>query len=242
VSIECALPDEPGAIDAYLTWVIALLDQTMAHLATVPFAVPVPQRAGVANPHEIEVRAPGIWSVGWLSLFAGDAGHWFSHVALAEMSCGRAIPTRSGTLLVAGISPHRPPSPAEQDALARELARAMFATCRERLGFDPRTAIEAVLGPELAARGYTPSPHPDPYTVAFTKGLRGVRFRVERTARKLFARCFAEWVSDLAWQGNASCAVGHDQVFAEQATPLDAVARWAARLDELEPWFGERER
>jgi hypothetical protein len=184
------------------------------------------------------VHAPGFSTLGWLKLFSGDDIYWFPHEALtelcAELTWLRAIPTRSGTLLVVGESPHHPPSLDRQDALTRGLACAALATFHARHGIDPRAVVEAMMAPALRAQGFVAVPHEDPYTLAFANGPRQLRIVISFWGRRIGVACMLDW-------GATSHQFGHTQYIENGATPLDEVEWWRERLDELEAWYAGQE-
>jgi hypothetical protein len=241
--IRCTVPDEPAAIEAYLAWMVAVVEDLRPSHASAGFAVAVPYR-GDATVHDVFLNAEGIRQLGWIERL--DPRVWRLPIAaltaLVEepgLRWCRAVTVRTGLLFVAAPSPHRPPSLAQQDALADGYARALFESCRELLGFHPRELFAELVVPALAARDYTPAGPPSRYVQVFANGSRRVRFHIELDLSKvgLTLRLIAEHHLD------PDERYPHPAKGIAVAKPADAEAAraafsgWPAALDALDPWF-----
>ncbi|MCW5808797.1 MAG: TIGR02996 domain-containing protein, partial [Deltaproteobacteria bacterium] len=101
------VPHDPAAIDAYVAWVVALVDELRPDRASCLYRETPPHRTrGVDGPRALIAPGPGFWTIGWIELFGGERRHWLPHAALAELPADPALAwlrvekTRAGALLV----------------------------------------------------------------------------------------------------------------------------------------------
>ncbi|MDF2691632.1 MAG: hypothetical protein K0S65_15, partial [Labilithrix sp.] len=148
--------DDAGFLDAYLSWLVRMLDADVVVEGIVPF------RTSAANRSETFVLGPLGYSpaFGWISVFGETHAKLLSFDTIealprsAELSWLRTARSSRNLVLVGGSSPSDVPGASSRDALAIALSGLLWDGYRREYGFVPRDLVLEILGAPLAERGF----------------------------------------------------------------------------------------